>query len=436
MDLRTGLSVLIAATAVVAAPCSLAAQGEPEAIRVFLDCQTHCDFDYLRRQITYVSWVRDRQDADLHLLITSQGTGGGGREYQLQFLGLRQFQDMNDNIRFATGQSDTDDEVRQSQAGRIALGLARYVARSGIAGRVRVTYDVPTGAAAGAQQQAHDPWNLWVFRISANGSLSGETQSSENSLSGSLRASRVSDTWKLRINAGARVSHSRYVLTDSTEYKSTNSRYNGSALLVRSLGGHWSFGMEQNAVRSTYDNYDFRLQVLPGIEFDLFPYKESSRRQLVFVYAAGISHANYTDTTVYDKLVETRPYQEFTISAEAVQPWGSLNGQIQLSSYLDDLARNRASIFGGLEIRLVRGLNLNVFGSYSRVRDQLSLPKSEASDEEILLQLKQLRTSYFYHGSIGLSYTFGSTFNNVVNPRFSGSGGGNCQCIGGNCFCQ
>lgn len=414
------------------------AQAAPEAIRVFMDCQTFCDFDHTRREITYVNWVRDRQDADVHLLITSQGTGGGGREYALQFIGLRTFQGLTDEIKFTSAQSDTDDEVRKVMTQRIGLGLARYVARGTLAGRLKVTFEAPSGTAPGAEQKPRDPWNLWVFRLGVNGSFSGESQSSRNSLSGNLRASRVSEAWKLSISGGAFRSHSRYLLSDSTEYITDNSRYNASTLVVRSLGDHWSFGLEQNAVRSTFDNYDFKLDLSPGLEFDLFPYKESSKRQMVLVYSVGMTHSNYSDTTIYNKVVETRPFHKFILAAQAVQPWGSLNAQITLSSLLDDFGLNRASIDGGCDIRLLRGLNLNLYGSYSRVRDQLSLAKAGATNEEILLQLKQLKTSYFYFGSVGLSYTFGSKFNNVVNPRFnnSGGGGGNCFCSGGSCFCS
>src|SRR6267143_921287 len=61
------------------------------AVRVFLDCpDTFCDFDYYRTEITFVNWVRDRQFAQVHLLITTQDTGGG-REYTLTFIGLERF---------------------------------------------------------------------------------------------------------------------------------------------------------------------------------------------------------------------------------------------------------------------------------------------------------------------------------------------------------
>jgi hypothetical protein len=380
--------------------------------------------------------MRDRQDAAVHLLIRSQSTGGGGQEFTLQYIGLKEFQGVNDEIKFTTAQTDTDDEVRRVQTQRIGLGLARYVARHSIANQVRISYEAPGGTTTTPAQQPKDPWNLWVFRVGVSGSFSGESQSTRNSLSGSFRATRVSEKWKFLMSGGAFRSHNRYVLSDSSEFESTNARYDANTLLVRSLGDHWSLGLEQSTVRSTFDNYDFQVDLSPGVEFDLFPYAESSKRQLVFVYSVGMTHSNYTDTTIFNKIRETRPRHRFTIAAQAVQPWGSLSGQIQLSSYLDDFGSNRGSIFGGCEIRLFRGLNLNLFGSYSRVRDQLSLPKSGATDEEILLQLKQLKTSYFYHGSVGLSYTFGSKFNNIVNPRFNNSGGGNCFCAGGSCFCS
>src|SRR5687767_9074607 len=48
-----------------------------EGLKVFLDCPAKCDEDFLRTEITVISYVRDRQDADVHILVTSQPTGGG-----------------------------------------------------------------------------------------------------------------------------------------------------------------------------------------------------------------------------------------------------------------------------------------------------------------------------------------------------------------------
>ena len=433
---------------VMAAPAALPGQAAPsstaqpgtEALRVFLDCNTFCDGEFLRREITYVNWVRDRADADVHLILTSQSTGGGGREYTIRYIGLRAFRGADDELKFATQQSDTDDEVRRQQTQRIGLGLARYAARSSNADRLRLTFSAPEGQAGAASttQQPHDPWNLWVFRLGMNGSFSGESQQKENSLSGSFRAGRVSEAWKFNFSANANRRHSSVTLSDSSVFKSTTSRYGANSLLARSMGEHWSLGFQGSAQRSTRENYDLNLRVAPEIEFNVFPYKESSKRQFVLVYAVGLQYFNYKDTTIFNKLKETRPGHSLTAAAEAVQPWGNLDGSLTISSYLDDFSQNRISIGGSCEVSLVRGLRLNFGGQYSRVRDQLSLLKAGLSDEDILLQLKQLKTDYFYYGFVGLSYNFGSKFNNIVNPRFthSGGGGGSCECFGGSCFCS
>jgi len=63
-------------------------------------------------------------------------------------------------------------------------------------------------------------------------------------------------------------------------------------------------------------------------------------------------------------------------------------------------------------------LSFRLYGQYSVVHDQLSLPKGDATTEQILLQRKQLETQFQYNASIGLTYTFGSIYNNIVNPRF------------------
>jgi hypothetical protein len=72
------------------------------ALRAFLDCNTFCDTEFIKREITYVNWVRGRADADEHLIVTSQSTGGGGQEFTLRYLGLRAFRGSDDELKFTT----------------------------------------------------------------------------------------------------------------------------------------------------------------------------------------------------------------------------------------------------------------------------------------------------------------------------------------------
>ena len=393
-----------------------------EAIRVFFDCNTNCDFDHVRREITYVNWVRDRTDADVHLIITAQGTGGG-REYVLRFIGLRAFLNADDEIRYVTQQADTDDEVRNRQVQRIGLGLARYVARGAMAERMKITYTAPAGATGSATQQPKDPWSLWVFEVGARGYFSAESRQKESHLNGSVEASRVDDKWKFRTELDMSRNHNTFTLDEGEEFKSTSKEYGWEGLLIRSLSKHWSLGLETMAGRSTRENYDLLFKFEPGIEYNVFPYAESSRRQFIFIYSAGFNYANYRDSTIFNKVAESRPVHRFTIAGAATQPWGRLESRLVASTYLNDWSKNRISLFAFGEVRIVRGLSLNLYGSYARIRDQLAIPKADIPDEEILLRLRELQTSYRWDFEVGLSYTFGSKFSNIVNPRFNMSPG-------------
>ena len=115
---------------------------------MFLDCD-FCDFDFLRREITYVNYVRDRQDAQVHVLVTREGTGGGGRAYTLDFVGLEEFSDVNDSLSYFTRQDETDDEIRQGLARILQFGLIRYAAQTPLADQITLVHRRPEGRALG-----------------------------------------------------------------------------------------------------------------------------------------------------------------------------------------------------------------------------------------------------------------------------------------------
>ena len=154
------------------------------------------------------------------------------------------------------------------------------------------------------------------------------------------------------------------------------------------------------------------------VEFSLYPYTESTRRFVTLTYGAGVYAANYTEETVFQKLSETRPRHFAVFAVDFVQPWGQAEFNLSGQSYLDDLSQNRLGVRGELDLRITGGLSFSAEARYSRVRDQLSLARGDATDDEILLELKQLATDYTYNLQIGLNYTFGSIFNTIVNPRF------------------
>ncbi len=397
-----------------------------EALRVFLDCQFECDSQYLRTEINYVNWVVDRTVSDVHLLVASEETGGGGRKLTLRFIGQRLFQGVDDELVHITQSTASQDDRRRGIAQVIKLGLVRYLARTPDGARLAVTMPAAAQAAAqGTGLKPKDPWHNWVFTTSANTFLNGESQQRFSNLRGEIDASKVTDKWKVNLTLSGSKNSSRFTLPDSSIFTDKTSFYSIDAFAGRSINEHWSAGLAASAFQSTRSNIDLSDRVGPMVEFNIFKYAEATRRRLAFLYQVSVVHFNYTEATLYDRLQEVLVQQSLGLAGRARQPWGDVSGSITASHYLNDISKNQLTLFASANLRVAKGLDLNLFGQYSRIRDQLSLPASGASRDEILRQLRELQTGYRYFMSLGLSYRFGSIFNNVVNPRFSSRGGGN-----------
>lgn len=398
------------------------APGQQEArLKVFLDCEFRCDFDYLRTNVAFVDWVRDRESSDIHLLVTTQSTGGGGISWTLKFIGIGALQAVDETLTFATASTATSDEQRTELARVIRLGLARYAVRTNRIDALDVTFR-PATAAAQTTPEA-DPWNYWVFNTRLSGNFGGERTNKNGSLSLNLSANRVTENWKINLSASNRYSENTFEISETETVNSISRNWNVNGLVVKSLTEHWSAGLRTGLTGSTFSNHDYSLSVMPGIEFDVFPYSESTRRSWTFLYSAGVSRHNYDEVTIFDKLQETVPQHSIGTDLGLRQPWGSVGASISFSQHLNELSRNRLSLFGSADVRLFKGFSFNVFGDYSRIRDQINIRKGEASVDEVLLRQRQLATGFRYFVGFGITYRFGSIYNNVVNPRFGGGGG-------------
>lgn len=403
-----------------------------DAVNVFLDCGFRCDEDYLRTEITYVNWVRDRTVADVHLLVTTQTTGGGGTEFTLAFLGQRRFAGMSDTLQYVAGTNNTADDTRRELRRIMALGLVRYVARTDAGARLTIGGAAPaagTGGAAIAQASpARDPWDYWTFRVNANTNFGGERSYERRYYYVAANASRITDAWKITVNANLSRNMSRFVFEDAdggrTAFSSTTRSRGLSNLVVKSLTPHWSAGLRTGITSSTFFNQTANTSILPTIEYNIFPYSESTRRQLRLQYGIGGRNLRYQDSTIYGRLQETKPQHAVALALDLRQPWGSASLNTDAQQYLDETQYYRWSSFASANVRLFKGLSVNFHGGYDLLRDQIYISAKGATRDEILTRQRQLETGFNYFGGVGLTYTFGSIYNNVVNPRFGGSGGG------------
>jgi hypothetical protein len=411
------LAVAVLAITAAADAQTPAAQ-RPTSLSVFLDCGFRCDEEFIRTEITYVNWVRDRVGADVHVLVTSEGTGGGGTQYTLAFLGLQRYAGTGDTLRYEAGPSATPDETRRGMARVLKVGLVPFVARTTIGDRLQVSVSAATGGDTATSGQTQlDPWNFWVFRLSLNGFFNGDANARFRSMNGSINARRTTQQWKLNVSGHENYNEQKFTIDSATSTFIRRS-YNSSQLLVRSLGPRWSAGLSSELGSSTFDNKKLYYRFTPAIEYDIFPYSESTRRMLTLQYGIGLEGFRYTTETIYGKLRESHPLHRMIISLYQNQPWGSANVGLEGGQYLDMTNRNYASVSGSTNFRLFKGFSVNFDGNYSAIRNQLYLPRIDASEQEILLQQRQLATNYQYFFFFGINYTFGSVLNNVVNPRF------------------
>lgn len=414
------LSLAFASGASAQTPPSRAttAPDTASALAVFLDCKTrYCDFDFFRREIAAVNWVRDPRVADVHVLVVSQGTGSGGSQLTAQFFGLGEFEGADDTLSFSTKAVPVDDEVRRDLARMLKLGLVGYVARSS----GYDAFDIAFNTTANDDDAApvDDPWNAWVFRTSVDGDTNGDRGSQSIRTEVELSANRVTEGWKTGVSIEGSYDDKKYDLNDGTTFVNIQRNYRLELLQVKSISDHLSVGVTGGIGSSTYSNQHRVVRFAPALEYDLFPYAQSARRQLTLQYAAGLANYHYVDTTVFLKTRETIPVHSLRAIGSARQPWGDLSVTALIRTQLDDASKRRASLGGNTRVRLVQGLSLNLSGHVSSINDQIYLPRDGASDEEILVQQRERATSYKYSVSLGLSYTFGSIFNNVVNPRFA-----------------
>lgn len=388
-----------------------------------MDCY-ECDTEYLRQNVQFVDYVRDRTVADLHVLVTTQGTGGGGTAWTAKFIGLGRFDKVDRTLTFNTGPTASSDDRRKEFARVFKLGVAAYAADSPAGPQLDVQWLKPDAAKAAATP-AKDPWNYWVFRTNLGGNRDGEESQSSSSYRASFSANRTTAAWKISFSMSGNYNKSEFDLgeEDGGLIKSTSESWNFDSLVVKSLGPRWSIGGRSSLSHSSFSNSDKVLTVAPGLEFNFFPYSESSRRSLTMLYTLGASRYDYKDVTIFDKLSETVPNHGLNTNLSLRQPWGSMNVGVNLSQHLNKPDRYRISTFGSTDVRLFKGFSFNAYGGYDRIRDQIALRKGGATPEEVLLRRRQLATGHSYFLGFGISYSFGSIFNTVVNPRFGGGGG-------------
>ncbi len=393
---------------------SISVISQTQDIKVFLDCD-FCEEDYYKQELSYVEFVRDRNYADVHLLFSKQSNASNGRHYMIDFIGKNKYAEINDKVEFDTTGETSKDEKRNIILNNLKFGLMRYWIKNGL--KDKLTLQIEDESQEKKNEEVVDPWNKWTFKLSLRGYFNGQESSKSSYLNGSFRINRVTDKNKLFIRFGLSNSKSTYTYDDEDIVSERKSSYVYADDVI-SINNHLSAGLFINLGNSLYSNKAFYLSVKPGIEYNFFEYKDSQKKALYLTYKIGNVYNKYYDLTVFAKEKESLWQHNLELGGGVVTKWGNVSSSVSYRSYLHDAAINGFEAELNTSMRLFKGFSLNLYGSYGLSHDQINIRASSASLEDLLLAQKQIKSGYDYFGSIGISYTFGSIYNTIVNPRF------------------
>jgi hypothetical protein len=388
-----------------------AAQSGP--LRVALHCQ-ECDTAFLKTSIAFVEFVAEDAEVD----VTVSAPAGTGSDWRVAFAGRGRFAGRDRAVTFAAGGAAATEETRRELVRYLKLGLAEYAVETGAGPRLDVTFKRPAGATATPTAQ-RDAWNYWIFRLGVDSYGNGEVSTVSRSFYFNASARRTTDNWKIRVGTYRSLDKNTFDLGDGETVKSRVSSWGTDGLIVKSLTGHWSLGLTASLSGSTFSNEEQVAQIAAGPEYDIFPYAESTKRSLTIQYTAGPAFYDYEAETIFGKLTERIVKHTLITSLGLSQPWGQAGATFEFTQQLTATDRTRLTVSGGLSVRLTKGLTVNGSGSYDRIRDQFTLEKGVASEEEVLLRQRQLATGHRYRFNIGFAFSFGALSNAIVNPRFS-----------------
>jgi hypothetical protein len=408
------------------------------ALQVRLTCSI-CDLDFLKTAIGFVEFVEE-SDSTPDVDVTTITDEAADRPWRVTFVGRGRFSGRDRVLHLSLASLGSTSEIRREIARTLRLGLVEYAVETTAGPKLDVTFrplpvaqslvivsiqgpdldvSVRRLPAVAPTAGSADRWKNWVFHLTLESDGSGERSAFDRTYYVGASANRTTAGWKVRIGGSRALSRSSFTVSEESTVTSRVSEWSADALVVRSAGPHFSLGVTSTVAGSTFSNEKFIARLSPAVEYDVFSYDESTRRSLTIQYTAGRAHYDYVAETIFGKLTETVAQQAVNVSLGLKQPWGQVGSTVVFTQQLTEPDRTRTTLFGNLSVRISRHLSVNGSGSYARIRDQFTLEKGDASEEEVLLRQRQLATGHRYSASVGLTISFGALSNAAVNPRFA-----------------
>lgn len=392
---------------------SISAFSQNNSIKLFLKCS--CDSNYIRDQINYIDYVRDQEDANIILEVYGDPNGNRGK-YSIYFIGKNNFIGMDDKLSFESHPKMTNDEIRSGLKDKIQRGILKYLVKTTDINDLNISITKLDNNISDSDSLIVDKWKNWIFEISASGYYEKESSRKVNDFNGRFEVNRYTEDWRIEttLRFFKRIEE---FLSETNNFKSSRVYKGAYGKIVRSISDHWSTGIFYGLSEDSYENIKFSNNFSPAIEYSIFPYKDVVRREMVLEYKIGYRKNNYQSKTIYGKNDEFLGTHSFAFKTRYRQNWGDIYSRFSFFTYLHDNSKNRLTFDNYLNIRIFEGFSLRLGAEIRFIRDQINLAAGQASIEDLLLQQRSIATDFYNEFRLGLTYTFGSAFNNIINTR-------------------
>lgn len=377
-------------------------------LKVFLDCR--CDTSYIKQNTPFLEYVRDQNLSDVEVFVYDIWNAAGARSFDFNFEGNNQYAHLSNKISFEGNPNFTNDQSRKELLKKYLLGLFPFLIDGG--------YDVSLAVDSKQNETVAvvDKWKNWVFEVSGGLYTDKEASRKVNSYNLGFEVDKVTEDWRISMDFRHDNSNSSFSNEDTT-YESSRIGTRVFGRVVKSVSDHFSAGFFYGGQKDTYQNLASNYYLQPAVEYSLFPYAEVLNKEITLSYRMGSIHNQYIETTIFGFDKQKLSNHSLNLNVRFRQKWGDISSYMSATQYLNDGTKKRLSLRSNFNIRVIEGLSVRFSSNIQLIRDQFNLPAGDNSIEDLLLQQKQIATDFKTSFSVGLSYTFGSIYNSIINTR-------------------
>lgn len=387
---------------------SFSTMSQEKKLKVYIDCR--CDENYLKQETSFLEYVRDQDLADIEIFVRDERNPTGSRSFEIKIDGNNDYEGISSSTVAVGYANDTSSTLRDKLLNKLKLALVPFLDK----GNYNLKVDIDSNFDDLTIND--DKWKNWVFELSGSYNNDKEESRQTNRYEIEFEIDKLTEDWRIGMELRRNESNRKF-FSDDDVYISNRKTTSFNGRAVRSISDHFSAGAFFGLYQNTYENVDLNRYIAPAIEYSFYPYEDVLSKEITLAYRIGVGKRNYIEKTIYGYEKQKLSSQTLSLNIRFRQKWGNISSYLNATQFLNDGSKKRFSLRSDLDIRVYEGLAVRLSGNINLIREQYNLAAGSTSIEDLLLQQRQIATDYRTNFSVGLSYTFGSIYNSIINTR-------------------